>query len=510
MNFRKILRKSPLLSFLSLYVFLQIFVMSKDFETEKGKKLAQVYCGTCHKVPLPEELDKVTWEQYVLPRMKKMMGIDSILESDDFFDYKYLSEIKNRGTFMDFSSLPISSWDAIHDYYIYEAPVTLNPKDDEEIMEISSLFKPIFPSIYSSPPSTSLIRFDGSHILWSDIHTQSTYILNHNFDAIKSIKNPAEGLVDVDHFGKGKIFTFMGSFSPTDDTTGMIYFLDTMSDFELSPLIYGLRRPVKTLVNDINQDGKDDIIVAEFGKWLGQLTVFINQGSGSFKKMILSKKPGSVNAEVVDLNNDGLLDIIGLFAQGDEHISVFTQNRDGSFVENRVLEFSPAFGSTGFSMHDFNHDKHPDILYYNGDLADFPISAKPYQGIWIYLNDGKGQFVKNDFLQASGVYQAHVADFDMDGDIDIFCNSFFPNKGKPKVTGLSLFENINGKYQKKSLVSEDKGRWLVSDMADLEGDGDMDIIVGNLIMELPGHQDKIQTWVKDGLPFMILKNSTID
>jgi len=34
--------------------------------------------------------------------------------------------------------------------------------------------------------------------------------------------------------------------------------------------------------------------------------------------------------------------------------------------------------------------------------------------------------------------------------------------------------------------------------------------VGNLIMELPNHQDLIQAWVKDGLPFMILKNKTID
>lgn len=175
-----------------------------------------------------------------------------------------------------------------------------------------------------------------------------------------------------------------------------------------------------------------------------------------------------------------------------------------------MLAFSPTFGSSGFQLADFNNDNQLDLLYFNGDLADFPMKAKPYQGLRIYLNNGNGNFEESEFLPASGVYQANAFDYDMDGDIDIFCNSFFPNQNEPKVADLYYFENTNGKYLKRTLPSENKGRWMLSSIGDLDTDGDKDVIVGNLIMELPGQDTQVEKWIREGLPFIVLKNTTID
>ena len=47
---------------LGIYMFLQAFVMPEDYisSNEKGKKLANIYCGACHKVPFLDNLDKKT------------------------------------------------------------------------------------------------------------------------------------------------------------------------------------------------------------------------------------------------------------------------------------------------------------------------------------------------------------------------------------------------------------------------------------------------------------------
>lgn len=258
---------------LVIYIFLQAFVMPEDYisSNDKGKKLANVYCGACHKVPMPYELDKKTWSQYILPRMKKMMGLDSISADDGFFENVYLKEIKDRGTFMDFSALPNSSWEDIENYYLSEAPENLYSADNKVDIQMTSLFTTEYPSIYTSPPSTSLVRIASGQIWWGDIHTKTMHVLDGNYDVIKSLKIPVEGLVDMQEFGDGKIMVCMGSFSPTDDTTGLIYYLDIKNSYKLSPLISGLRRPVHTQVKDINNDGMEDVIVSEYGKWLGQL-----------------------------------------------------------------------------------------------------------------------------------------------------------------------------------------------------------------------------------------------
>lgn len=486
--------------------------MSEEYVSQdsKGKQLAELYCGSCHKVPLPQELDKTSWSKYILPRMRKFMSIDSISANDDFFEVSHLSEMKDKGVFRDFAYIKEQDWTAIENYYIKNAPNDLFQMHNDSEENKDTIFHIEYPSIYSSPPSTSLIRIDKEQIWWGDIHSNGLYILNNDYEVIRSFKNPAEAPIDICAFEKGKLVTYMGSFSPTDDTLGKVYFLDIENNYKFYPLISGLKRPVDIQVCDLNRDGKEDLVISEFGKWLGQLSLFINNGNGSFEKEILSFGAGSVGSKVHDFNNDGILDIIGLFAQGDEHMSIFYGNINGTYEEHRILEFSPTFGSNSFQLVDFNKDNHMDIMLVNGDLADYPLKGKPYQGIRIFLNDDKNNFNLFDFLSVSGIYQANLIDFDLDGDKDIFCNSFFPHKKNPEINSLQYFENKSGKYYKSTIDADKSGRWMLSSTGDIDSDGDIDVILGSLIMELPGYEEDIKKWIKNGLPFILLKNSIIN
>jgi hypothetical protein len=51
--------------------------------------------------------------------------------------------------------------------------------------------------------------------------------------------------------------------------------------------------------------------------------------------------PGAVKISIEDMNNDGLKDIIALFAQADESVYIFFQKPGLKFEAKRVLHFPP-------------------------------------------------------------------------------------------------------------------------------------------------------------------------
>src|SRR4051812_33453689 len=55
---------------------------------EKGFHLAQRYCKSCHLLPMPQQLNKATWIQYVLPKMGGFLGFRSLGPERYFADSK--------------------------------------------------------------------------------------------------------------------------------------------------------------------------------------------------------------------------------------------------------------------------------------------------------------------------------------------------------------------------------------------------------------------------------------
>ena len=181
----------------------------------------------------------------------------------------------------------------------------------------------------------------------------------------------------------------------------------------------------------------------------------------------------------------------------------------GKFKEDRILRFPTINGSSYFELADFNNDGFEDIVYTCGDNADNSPVLKPYHGVYIYLNDGKNNFIQKYFYPINGCYKAIARDFDKDGDLDIATISYFPDSENQPEEGFVYFENKGGglNFTPSSSQSLTKGRWLTMNVGDYNQDGYLDLIFGNFSLLKPIVKSE-KDW-KKGPPFMVLTNKGV-
>jgi hypothetical protein len=159
-------------------------------------------------------------------------------------------------------------------------------------------------------------------------------------------------------------------------------------------------------------------------------------------------------------------------------------------------------------MVDFDLDGDMDLLYTAGDNADFIPILKPYHGVYLFENNGNGNFKQRRFLYMPGAYKALMHDFDLDGDLDIAAISYFPDFSISEPMSFALFINQgNLNFIAESIDLQSLGRWIVMDAADKDNDGDVDIALGSLLMEPNPKGNWIDLWLKKSVPFIVLENT---
>jgi hypothetical protein len=478
----------------------------KAIEPE-GEKLARTHCIACHAFPDPSLLDKETWGKDVLPKMAELMYVDAF-----YTPYNPSGPQGDmpatRATPGDL--FPYAKWEKIVKYYLMNAPGK-QPGRDKELPAIETGLKNFTPHyLYdkSAFPLTTLVQFDTSagRIFFADGGEEKLFVLDSKMKITDSLR-VFTGATDINLTKNPATVISMGILKPSDQKLGRLSYT---SKGEIPVVIIdSMQRPVQATYADLNNDAKEDIVISEFGFRQGGLSWFEGDGKGHYKKHLLRAIAGATRTEVNDLNKDGKPDIIALMAQGDEAIFVYYNLGDGKFKEERVLQFPPVYGSNYFQLFDFNKDGFMDILITNGDNADYSIVVKAYHGIRIFLNDGKNHFEEKTFLPVYGAQKAIPADMDNDGDIDLVSIAFFPDYEKLPQESFIYWENTgDNTYKRYTFEGVTDGRWVTMDVGDMDKDGDKDVILGNALFTFGNVPESLKDkWNKRPLSIVVLENT---
>ncbi|MDP5168908.1 MAG: VCBS repeat-containing protein [Bacteroidia bacterium] len=467
----------------------------KQENQQNGKALAAVHCAACHLVPEPGDLTRSIWRDHVLPHMGARLGVyEGARFSRDSMLGVGAERESHESLFPLAPALSQDQWLALKAYFLDNSPDTMSASMLDAVpLDLHALLHPM-PLPLPAPATTLLSLSLENEIVIGDANTGNLMFLQPGQATVLRVARVGEGASTFAETNDASLVTVMGSFSPTDLPLGYVLALPHRAELPPITLLDHLRRPVDTDFADLNGDGKVDILVCEFGKWQGGLSLFI-QGSSptEYRKEWLWSEPGATQAEVVDIDEDGDLDILALFAQGREGIWLFRQNETHQFAAEQLLSFPPSWGSTSFQYTDVTGDGQADLLLTHGDNADYPPFVKPYHGIRLY-ELAAGEWKESWFLPFPGAYKAIPLDIDQDGDLDIAAISFFPDVDRMPIGFVVFVQDSPGKFSPHSVAGQEQGRWIVMETADLDNDGDKDLLLGGLMFDAPGHPDMVQLW----------------
>lgn len=227
-----------------------------------------------------------------------------------------------------------------------------------------------------------------------------------------------------------------------------------------------------------DMDGDEDLDIVSGGQSFSA-RLFLNNGTndpfaGVAGGDITSDTGITVSLALADFNGDGALDV----AVGHR----FFQERNRLFLNNGTINpFAGVVGSdigsesnftSSLLVEDFNGDDHPDIVTANRNSPSFLYlnngTASPFEGV-------SGDAINSTTLDSVG--SIAVGDMDGDGDVDVVLgvnafdvsNRLFLNNGGP-----DPFDGVLGIEIDSTLVS----RTERLGMGDMDGDGDLDLVVG--------------------------------
>lgn len=344
-------------------------------------------------------------------------------------------------------------------------------------------------------------KVDSLKIVWPDRSVQ--VVKNVEADQILTIeKNNQIGISNA----QSEILSYQKAKYPFDSISNFPFeHIENTSynEFNAQPLMpYKLSAEGPALaVADVNKDGRDDVFV---GGAKGQSSVlFLQKANGDFGKpesntFNQDKFFEDVDALFFDADNDGDEDLYvasagNEFREGHQFLQdrLYLNDGKGNFKKGINNLPNMAYNASCVKSADIDQDGDMDLFIGNISVpGNYGKSPKSY----LLRNDGQGHFEVGDSLEIGMVSDA--AWIQMDGS----------QKQSLVVVGhwmpIRLFDTSEGTFKEieRKEFESSTGWWRTVEVADIDGNGSDDIVVGNIGLNgkiRPSDQHPIMMYLGD-------------
>ena len=235
------------------------------------------------------------------------------------------------------------------------------------------------------------------------------------------------------------------------------------------------------ILYDLDGDGRSEIILAAAN------LVYRRNGEGRYLPEPLCRFPADsiTSAVIADFDGDGIADFLCANARG---LILFKGNAQGTFEEPGRLAWAaspPLKNAMVLTCGDIDHDGDLDVFMGQYKTPDLGQVLRPYyydanDGFpsCLLLNDGHGNFT--NVTEAAGlgpkrwrrVYSASLADLDGDGHLDLIVVSDFAGVDIYRNDGHGHFTDVTPQW-----IPEPHAFGMAHALADFNADGRLDLLM---------------------------------
>src|SRR5690554_1682959 len=242
--------------------------------------------------------------------------------------------------------------------------------------------------------------------------------------------------------------------------------LDGQGNFSARKVVDIIPKTFSVIAADVDGDGDLDIIGVSRENGQGLFWFENLDGNGNFsEKKPIDSQISSRSVVAVDFDGDGDLDML-INGHSNYKISWY-ENLDGkgNFGPKQIVD-GTSMSANMVAAGDINGDGAMDIVF---------VSNADNEVAWFKNMDGLGNFgpkrvITNNLMVAVAVY---IVDLDNDGDMDVLATSVEVYGGE-----VVWFENLDGQgnFSEKKVISTEVMSPYSAIAADIDGDGDMDVV----------------------------------